>query len=106
MVNKILLCVLVILIIAGLSMEANAFSKTDPVEYNLTCTVLAVASEQDAKGDYYAKLVPDDIDMVLFEKIVRDVSKNIYKYAELQGLSPAVVAGYGFSNYGCNRPFV
>ena len=106
-VNRILLTLLIVFVIVGLSMEANAGqqggSKTD---YNITCAALAVASEQEDKAIYYANLIPEDTSMAEFEAIVRSVSRNIYKYAEVQGVTTSVVAGYAFNNYGCDRPFI
>ena len=107
--KQVLICVVVALVIIGVSMEANAGEQSGgggKLEYNITCASLAVASEQEDKALYYASLIPEDTSMELFEAIVRSVSVNIYKYAEKQEVSPGVVAGYGFINYGCNRPFI
>ena len=106
--KQVLICVVVALFIIGVSMEANAGKQPGggQLEYNITCAALAVASEQDEKALYYANLIPEDTSMVRFEAIVRSVSQNIYKYAAKQQLPPSEVARYGFSNYGCARPFI
>ena len=104
-VNKILLVVLVVLIIAGLSMEANAGerSKTD---YDLTCGVLALIVNEESKANYYSDLLPAGLTDEYITRIVREVYGNVYKYARVQGVTEVEVAGYAFTNYGCDRPFL
>ena len=104
-VNKILLVVLVVLIIAGLSMEANAGERSK-VDYNLTCGVLALGMDDEPKAQHYADLLPSGLTDEYITRVVREVYGNIVKYAEVQGVSNAEVAGYAFKNYGCDRPFI
>jgi len=108
--KQVLICVVVALFIGGVSMEANSAEVKVPsansVEFDITCATLAVASGQEEKALYYINLVPADVGQGYFEKVVRSVTKNIYKYAAKQQLPPAEVAGYGFSNYGCGIAFI
>ena len=103
--KQVLICVVVALFIGGVSMEANAGEVSPTVKYNITCLVLAVGSEQEDKAQYYESLLPD-VPMEDFDRVMRKVINTIYKHAGMQDVTTEVVSGYGFKNYGCDRPFI
>ena len=109
MVNKILLCVLVVLIIAGLSMEANAKGITQGEFIKIVeCGTFAKVAGFEDKATYYARQVApyyygDNISIIrnLIDELheaLGEVSDTLAEKVEL--------AAYAFEYDGCDRPFI
>lgn len=104
--KQVLIVVLVALLGLGIDAYAGEPTKGSQVGYDITCGTLALIMEDEVKAKYYAELVPPDTSNAVLKSWVVQTISDVQKYAGMQDLPTRVVAGYGFTNYGCDRPFI
>ena len=112
-VNHILIAVLITTFAFVVSSCANAAPPDDPVfesdsinDYVITCGTLAKVSGVEHKAVYYAEQVNPATPRSYLRALITELVGLARDAANVQGVTLAVAAGYGFENYGCNRPFI